>query len=157
MQAPRHLGWEAGPQDGDRARVWLADDSALEAAHTRGVLSGARAEVETFANGASLLEHLAQPGVVPPDLLLLDWLMPGVSGLDVCRFVRERFSPAQLPILVLTASSCEEDLAEAFGAGANDYVTKPARAVDLLARVRTLLQARRDAEGLREREREHAR
>jgi CheY-like chemotaxis protein len=77
------------------ARVWLVDDSSSGAEHTRGLLSGAGYQVEMFADGASLLERLAQPGVSAPDVLLLDWHMPGVSGLEVCRFLRGRFLPTE--------------------------------------------------------------
>ena len=139
------------------ARVWLADDSPVEAEHARTLLSRGKHRVETFTDGAGLLERLEQPGVEMPELLLLDWMMPGVSGQEVCRYVRERYGPTDLPILVLTASTHEGALEEAFAAGANDYVAKPARALELLARVRTLLQTRRDAEALRVRERDLAR
>lgn len=138
------------------ARVWLVDDSPLEVEHTRSLLARAAYRVETFTDGASLLERLAQPGVELPELLLLDWLMPGITGLEACHFLREHYGPTDLPILVLTASTHEGTLEEAFAAGANDYVAKPARAVELLTRVRTLLQTRRDAEALRERERERS-
>jgi DNA-binding response OmpR family regulator len=143
-------------QSAAAARLWLADDSAGEAEHLRNLLSRAAYRVETFADGESLLERLAQPGVETPELLLLDWIMPGLSGLELCRFLRERYGPTDLPILVLAASTHEAALEEAFAAGANDYVTKPARAVELLARLRTLLQTRRDAEALRARERDRA-
>ncbi|HLL05770.1 MAG TPA: PAS domain-containing protein [Myxococcaceae bacterium] len=136
-------------------RVWLVDDSPLEIEHTRGILSRAY-QVETFTDGASVLERLAQPGVELPELLLLDWLMPGVTGLEACHFLREHYGPTDLPILVLTASTHEGALEEAFAAGANDYVAKPARAVELLARVRALVQTRHDARALRERERERS-
>ena len=136
-------------------RVWLVDDSPLEIEHTRGILSRAY-QVETFTDGASLLERLAQPGIELPELLLLDWLMPGVTGLEACHFLREHYGPTDLPILVLTASTHEGALEEAFAAGANDYVAKPARAVELLARVRALLQTRHDAKALRERERDRS-
>ena len=155
--APRPPGEASPEQPPARTTVWLADDSAPEAAHARGLLGRVADSVETFADGASVLERLAVPGGALPDLLVLDWNMPGVSGLDTLRSLRERFSPTELPVLVLTASSHDGALEEAFGAGANDYVAKPARAVELLWRVRTLLQTRRDAEALRLREREHAR
>ncbi len=151
-----------GPTDAQRAvdtgsarrgRLWLADDSASELALIRGLLAEAY-DLETFPDGASLLERLARPDVLTPDLLLLDWHMPGISGLEVCRFLRERFSHVALPILVLTASTHAGDLEEAFAAGANDFVAKPARGPELLARVRTHLEVRRHAEALRLREAE---
>jgi PAS domain S-box-containing protein len=125
-----------------RGRIWLADDSAGQLAYTLELLAEEH-DVEAFSDGALLLERLAQPGVGFPELLLLDWHMPGVSGLEVCRFLRERFTHAELPILVLTAKAQPGDLEEAFDAGANDYVSKPVRAVTLRARIRTLLQVHR--------------
>jgi PAS domain S-box-containing protein len=136
--------------------VWLADDSPWDVEHTRGVLVRGGYTPETFPDGESLLEQLGLPGVAQPDLVLLDWLMPGCSGLEVCRFLRERYGLAELPVLLLTASTHEGALEEAFGAGASDYVAKPARPVELLARVRALLQASGDAKALRAREREQA-
>ncbi|HET9452503.1 MAG TPA: response regulator, partial [Aggregicoccus sp.] len=95
--------------------MWLADDSAGQVAHAQEMLA-ACCDVQAFSDGASLLEHLAAPGTVPPELLILDWRMPGISGLEVCRFLRERYTHAALPILVLTATTLEGDLEEAFAA-----------------------------------------
>lgn len=75
-----------------------------------------------------------------PDLMLLDVMMPGLSGVEVCRQLRERFNPSELPVLLLTAKSAPQDLADGFEAGANDYLTKPILRSELLARVRIQLQ-----------------
>jgi DNA-binding response OmpR family regulator len=72
------------------------------------------------------------------DLILLDVMLPGISGFDVCRTVRERI-PAQ-PILLLTARGSEQDIVEGFARGADDYVTKPFALAELLARVQSLLR-----------------
>ncbi len=71
-------------------------------------------------------------------LVLLDVMLPGLSGFDVCRRVRER--NADLPILMLTARGSEEDVLEGFRCGADDYVTKPFSVAELMARVEALLR-----------------
>ncbi|HVZ31742.1 MAG TPA: ATP-binding protein, partial [Polyangiaceae bacterium] len=83
---------------------------------------------------------------------LLDWQMPGVSGLDVCRFLRERHDEVSLPILMLTARGAKHDFAEGLSAGANDYVSKPYDDAELLARVRGLVRTRQQARAMRQRE-----
>ncbi|HET9450653.1 MAG TPA: ATP-binding protein [Aggregicoccus sp.] len=144
-------GPSAAPAPRSPARVWVVDDSALEAQRALELLSGTYA-VEVFADAAMALERLAQ-GEALPCLVLLDWHMPGgLSGLDACRFLRERYDEVTLPILVLTASTQREDLEEALAAGANDFVPKPYNDAELLARVRTLVRVRAQVESLRERE-----
>ncbi|MEW5957144.1 MAG: two-component regulator propeller domain-containing protein [Chloroflexota bacterium] len=74
-----------------------------------------------------------------PDLVLLDVMMPRMSGLEVCRQLRQTYSPLELPILILTAKNQTGDLIAGFEAGANDYLAKPFDKRELLARVSTLL------------------
>lgn len=69
------------------------------------------------------------------DLVLLDLLMPEMTGYDVLRKIRKRFSTNELPVIILTAKTQEKDIAEAFGEGANDYISKPVFQSELLARV----------------------
>jgi two-component system response regulator RegX3 len=76
----------------------------------------------------------------PPDVVILDLNLPGVDGFEVCRSLRER---STVPILVLTARDAENDLLRAFELGADDYVTKPFRYREMLARVRALLRRTR--------------
>jgi signal transduction histidine kinase len=131
----RRSGWP-GPLA--KARIWIIDDSPLQAAACRDDLEEAY-EVSIYEGGAPMLEALAL--LDPPDLLVVDWRMPDMSGAEVCRFVRERFNSAELPILVLTASTTKESLLESLAAGANDFVRKPFAASELNARVGALLRS----------------
>jgi signal transduction histidine kinase len=118
--------------------VWIIDDSPLQAAACRADLEAAY-EVSVFEAGAPMLEALAL--LERPDLLVVDWHMPDMSGAEVCGFVRERFNSAELPILILTANSTNESLLEALAVGANDFVRKPFLASELNARVGALLRS----------------
>ena len=122
-----------------RARVWLVDDSPLEREIARRLLSE-QYDVDVFNDGPPVLERLAAGE--RPDVLVLDWHMPQMSGLEVCRFLRQTFDEASLPILVLTATGGQDDLLEGLAAGANDFVTKSFDPAELQARVGTLARAR---------------
>lgn len=76
----------------------------------------------------------------PPDLVLLDWMLPGVSGIELCRRIRMRERTAALPVILLTARGEEGDRVRGLATGADDYVTKPFSVPELLARIRALLR-----------------
>lgn len=78
-----------------------------------------------------------------PDLVLLDWMLPGLSGLEVCRQIRRRKEFAQIPVLMLTARGEEADRVRGLDMGADDYVIKPYSVRELLARVRATLRRTR--------------
>jgi two-component system phosphate regulon response regulator PhoB len=80
----------------------------------------------------------AAPGV-RPDIVLLDWTMPRMSGIEVCEALRAEPSTADLPIILLTAKAQEFDFARGLAAGANDYIVKPFSLNDLLDRIGSLL------------------
>jgi len=90
----------------------------------------------TVANNG--LEGLGLAREIQPDLLILDWMMPGLSGLDVC--LRLRTTGLQVPIILLTAKDEIPDRVAGLNAGADDYVTKPFSLEELLARVRAHLR-----------------
>jgi CheY-like chemotaxis protein len=94
------------------------------------------------SSGPQALERIA---AAVPSLVLLDVSMPGMNGLEVLARVRETHSPAQLPIVMVTARTDSEDVVEALGLGANDFVTKPVDLPVLLARVRAQLRIRQAA------------
>jgi two-component system phosphate regulon response regulator PhoB len=76
----------------------------------------------------------------PPDVLVLDWMLPGVSGIEICRRLRARPETRSLPVIMLSARSEEVDRVRGLEIGADDYVTKPYAVAELLARVRAQLR-----------------
>lgn len=95
--------------------------------------------VETAADGE---QALAKVESVRPDLIILDWMLPGLDGLEVCRRIRLNADTADLPIIMLTARGEEVDKILGLELGANDYVTKPFSPRELAARVRAHLRVR---------------
>jgi len=75
-----------------------------------------------------------------PDLVLLDWMIPGVSGIELCRRLRARAETAQLPVIMLTARGEESERVRGLATGADDYIVKPFSVRELLARIRALLR-----------------
>jgi two-component system phosphate regulon response regulator PhoB len=85
-------------------------------------------------------EGLAEAREGLPDLVILDLMLPGLSGLEVCRRLKDDPETAGIPVIMLTAKGEEEDIIAGFDAGADDYVTKPFRPKVLLARVQAVLR-----------------
>lgn len=75
-----------------------------------------------------------------PDLVLLDWMLPGLSGIELCRRIRQRPQTKQLPVIMLTARGEESERVRGLATGADDYVVKPFSVPELLARVKSLLR-----------------
>jgi two-component system phosphate regulon sensor histidine kinase PhoR len=116
----------------------VVDDSPLDAERASRVLEG-RYAVQVFSDGSAMLEHLASHPA--PDVLVLDWVMPGVSGIEVCHFLRAGGGPQpQLAILLLTTQAHTDDIVEGLAAGANDYLVKPYADPELRARVDALVR-----------------
>jgi DNA-binding response OmpR family regulator len=92
--------------------------------------------VTTVDNGVSALSAAVEN---PPDLVVLDVMMPGLSGIEVCRALRADRTTAHLPIILLTARAQEDDVQVGLGAGADDYVVKPFSPRDLVSRVEAVL------------------
>ncbi len=124
---------------GARRSVWIVDDSRLDLDRAARVLARDY-EVETFCDGSTLLEHLATGDI--PDVVVLDWVMPGISGVEVCRFLRDSETSQGLAILLLTAHRQTEQIVEGLSAGANDYLAKPYEDEELRARVGALLRSK---------------
>jgi signal transduction histidine kinase len=123
-----------------RRTVWVVDDSRLDAERARRVLEPLY-EVDVFLDGSAALERLSQGAT--PDVMIVDWLMPGVSGVEVCRFVRGGEPRlCELGVLLLTGQRETQQVVEGLSAGANDYVAKPFVADELLARVAALIRSK---------------
>ena len=120
--------------------MWILEDSPLEAEMARRALSATQ-DVEIFIDGSVVLERIASGQA--PDVLVVDWQLPGISGLEVCRVVRGTRDTMSLPVLMLTGQASKDDVVEALGAGANDYVVKPYDMTEVTARVGTLVRTSR--------------
>lgn len=122
--------------------LWVVDDSPMERQITIRSL-GPIYRFEELSDGADVVERLGPAGAPLPDLVLLDWVMPGMPGDQVCRFLRSNERTAKLPIILLTASRVEtRDVVEGLSSGANDYVARPFVPEELRARVAAALRAK---------------
>ena len=91
-------------------------------------------KVITVSNGLNAVSEVERS---MPSVILLDWMLPEISGIEICKLIRSKPDIKNIPIIMLTAKSQEEDKIKGLGAGADDYVTKPFSIPELLARVKT--------------------
>ncbi|MFJ6267433.1 ATP-binding protein [Lysinibacillus xylanilyticus] len=125
------------------SRVLIVDDDAVNLQVLVKVLSTEPYEIETAISGAEALEKLQEGSF---DLVISDIMMPHMSGYDLAKRIRERFSISELPILFLTARQQSEDIQLAFLSGANDYVKKPVEYLELKSRVHALVRIKESSE-----------
>lgn len=118
-------------------RILVIDDEPDLLELVRVNLTEAGFEVETSTSGRDALASVRR---APPDLIVLDLMLPDVPGTDLCRTLRNDRRTADLPILMLTAKAAEIDRVVGFELGADDYVTKPFSPRELSLRVRALLR-----------------
>ncbi|MFT0851825.1 response regulator transcription factor [Achromobacter sp. F4_2707] len=111
------------------------EDDAAQGELLRSIVTKAGYECTVYTTGREFLAALAKPH--PYNLLLIDWELPDITGFEVLRWVRSNLGQ-NLPIIFVTNRSDESDLVAALHAGADDYVIKPPREAELLARIRTL-------------------
>ena len=119
------------------AKVLVVDDVALNVKLLADLLGAKGYRTCTAASGPEALAVLAAER---PDLILLDVMMPGMSGYDVCRAIRADPAQAMLPVVLVTALDPAEERAKGLDAGADDFLSKPVSQSELLARVRSLLR-----------------
>jgi two-component system response regulator ResD len=117
-----------------KSRVLVVEDNARTQEAIALYLRHAGYDVDVAGTGP---DALASAAAHPPDLIVLDLMLPGLSGLDVCRTLRAR---TDVPIIMVTARTTEEDKLEGLRSGADDYVTKPFSPRELVARVATVLR-----------------
>lgn len=122
----------------DKIKILIVDDEPINIQVLINSLSIENYAITQASNGLEALS-LIENGF-KPDLMLLDVMMPRMTGYEVCREVRKIYSPLELPILMLTAKNQTSDLVEAFNLEANDYVTKPFIKKELLARINTQIR-----------------
>ena len=114
-------------------RVLIAEDSPVSRKLLETILRKWGYEVIVVETGTDAADVLCSPN--PPRLAILDWMMPGMDGADVCRTVRARVTEPYIYLLLLTAKSTKDDIIEGLRAGADDYLTKPFDSSELELRV----------------------
>ncbi|WP_282064860.1 phosphate regulon transcriptional regulator PhoB [Aliiroseovarius marinus] len=124
----------------DKPCVLLVEDEPAQREILRYNLTSEGYDVTLAENGDDALILVDE---VMPDLILLDWMLPGVSGIEICRQVKSRKETRAIPVIMLSARSEEVDRVRGLETGADDYVVKPYSVGELMARIRTQLRRTR--------------
>jgi two-component system phosphate regulon response regulator PhoB len=119
------------------ARILIVEDEEPLTLLLRYNLEAEGYEVDAVARGDEAQTKLQES---TPDLVVLDWMLPGLSGIELCRRLRARPETKSLPIIMLTARGEESEKVRGLATGADDYIVKPFSVPELLARVRALLR-----------------
>jgi two-component system, OmpR family, phosphate regulon response regulator PhoB len=127
---------------GAGSRVLMVDDDPDIREVVGAMLEAVGLVVETCSDAEEAVTRSCEKDF---DLLVVDWNLPGMNGLDLCRAVRKNAKTATIPVLFLSANASSHDMVEAFASGADDYVVKPFRAPELGARIFGLLRRARMA------------
>ncbi len=125
-----------------KPRVLLVEDEPAQREVLAYNLAAEGFEVEQAPDGDEALLLVSEAA---PDVIVLDWMLPGVSGIEVCRRLKMRSETRTIPIIMLSARAEEVDRVRGLETGADDYVIKPYSLVELMARVRTQLRRVRPA------------
>ncbi|WP_175562178.1 ABC transporter substrate binding protein [Clostridium magnum] len=124
--------------------ILAVDDKITNLRALKSIFHDREYEVLTASNGMEAIEIVNTEKDI--DLVLMDVMMPGISGYEACRKIREKYSSYDLPVVILTVRDAPEDIAAGFDAGANDFVTKPFVAKELRARVSNLIQMKKSVQ-----------
>ncbi|WP_456304494.1 phosphate regulon transcriptional regulator PhoB [Acidisoma silvae] len=117
--------------------VLIVEDEAALMTMLRYNLEKQGFRVEEAGDGEEALTRISE---VKPDMVLLDWMLPHLSGIEVCRQIRRRPATRELPVIMITARSEDQDAVRGLNTGADDYVTKPFSTEALVARMRALMR-----------------
>jgi two-component system phosphate regulon response regulator PhoB len=118
-------------------RILIVEDEEALTLLLRYNLEAASYEVDTVARGDEAELRLKETS---PDLVILDWMLPGISGIELCRRLRAQPETRQLPVIMLTARGEESERVRGLATGADDYIVKPFSVPELIARVSALLR-----------------
>ena len=131
----------SNPPGTKRSLVFVVEDDTDISLLVEHNLQSAGYDVQSFTSGASLISEASRER---PALFVLDVMLPGVDGFDLCRQIRQSNTLAKIPVIFLTAKSGEVDRVKGLELGGDDYITKPFSPRELVARVRTVLRGARE-------------
>ncbi len=123
-----------------RARILIVEDEEALCALLEYNIAKEGFEVQIAMDGEEALIKIEEEN---PDLVLLDWMLPKVSGIEICRQIRASADTRNLPVIMLTARGEEDDRIRGLDTGADDYLTKPFSMTELMARLRAVLRRTR--------------
>ncbi len=126
--------------------ILVIDDSFMNVELIIGILKQANYQTVTADNAVQALNQLEN---ITPSLILLDLMMPEIDGLELCEIIKSQPKYQEIPVIFITASHNENHILEAFAKGATDYITKPYRYMEVLARVKTHLQLKQARDNLK--------
>jgi diguanylate cyclase (GGDEF)-like protein len=151
MPAEHRAPTEAGPSTNNKARILIVDDHEDNREVLKVRLESWGYATDSAASGEDAINYVRS---TPPDLILLDVMMPGMDGIEVARQIKSMKTLPFIPIIMQTALDATENKVEGLEAGAEDYITKPIDFAELRARLRSMLRIKRLQDALEEREKE---
>lgn len=125
--------------------ICIVDDNQMAREVIADLLSTEGYEVSLASSGPEIIEHI---GNIQPDVILMDVMMPGMSGYDVCRALKQEEQWQHIPIILVTALNGREDMLQGLNAGADEFLSKPVNGSELRARVRTMLRIKHQYDAL---------
>ena len=137
VDMPAQASAEGGSSSAENFNILIVDDELVNLQVLNNHLTLSNYQVSQATSGPGALKLIDEG--YRPDLIILDVMMPRMSGYEFCQTVREKLAPTEVPIIMLTARNQVSDLVEGLDAGANDYMIKPFSKQELLARIRTHL------------------
>jgi putative two-component system response regulator len=129
-------------------RILIVDDSAQNVQLLEAYLLSAGYDIESAFSGKDALESIQDTNTPNPDLIVLDVMMPGMSGFEVCEQIKNDPDHMRIPVMLLTALQDIEDKVKGYEAGADEFLSKPVDKLEMLIRVKSMLRAKRLNEDL---------
>ncbi len=126
----------------NRAKILIAEDDKLIARTMEYNLKKQGYDIITVDDGDAVFDTVNE---VEPDVILIDWCLPGITGIKICAMLRSNIATANIPIIMISASDEDLDKVSGLEHGADDYITKPFSQIELLARVKAILRRIRPA------------
>ncbi len=125
-----------------QSTILIVDDNAQNVELLQAYLEALPCRIMTAFDGIAAMKHIEDPDKPKPDLILLDVMMPKMSGFEVCQKIKEDPATRSIPIMMVTALNELGDIERGVEAGTDDFLTKPVNKLELITRVKSLLRVR---------------